>query len=204
MSRSHKSAAWAVCAAIGFAATLGCTGSRPPPPQNLPPPVQSTSIGQGDVFSVTIVGEKDLPSDYRVTAEGTVDFPYIGKIAVAGLEPQMVADLIKKKLVEAKILTDPQLSLIVKEYNSKRVSVIGQVAKPGAVAFSDGMKLVDALSQAGWFTAIADSNHVILTRVTGPTRTVTAVISVDAITDGQQADIPLQSGDTVKVEARVF
>ena len=66
------------------------------------------------------------------------------------------------------------------------------------------MKLVDALSASGWFTPMADSNHVILTRALPPNRSVTAVVSVDAITDGAQADIPLQAGDTIKVEARVF
>jgi polysaccharide export outer membrane protein len=189
---------------MAFVALTACTGSRPPPPTNLPPPVPSTTIGQGDLFTVQIVGEKDLPSEFRVQPDGSVDFPYVGRMTVAGLEPQQVVDEMKKKLVEQKILMNPQLSLIVKEYNSKRVSVIGQVTKPGNVPYVEGMKLVDALSSAGWFTSIADTNHVILTRPVSPVKTITAIISVDAITDGQQADVPLQANDTVKVEARVF
>jgi polysaccharide export outer membrane protein len=153
---------------------------------------------------VQIVGEKDLPTEFRVQRDGTIDFPYVGQLKVAGLEPQEVADLLKKGLVGGKYLSDPQLALTVKEYHSKRVTVIGSVGKPGNVPWSEGLKLVDALSQSGWFTAIADSNHVILTRVVSPTKTVTAVVSVDAITDGAQADIPLQAGDTIKVESRVF
>ena len=123
---------------------------------------------------------------------------------VAGLEPQKIVDVLKTKLTEKKILRDPQITLVVKQYNSKKVSIIGQVSKPGSVSWTEGMKLVDALSQAGWFTNIADSNHVILTRNVGPSKTVTAIISVDAITDGAQGDIPLQAGDTIKVDARVF
>jgi polysaccharide export outer membrane protein len=123
---------------------------------------------------------------------------------VVGLEPQEIVDLLKKRLIEKKILQDPQITLVVKQYNSKKVSIIGQVAKPGSVSWTEGMKLVDALSQAGWFTSIADSNHIILTRQVGQNKTVTAVVSVDAITDGVQADIPLQAGDTIKVDARVF
>jgi polysaccharide export outer membrane protein len=96
------------------------------------------------------------------------------------------------------------MSLIVKEYVSRRVTIIGQVTKPGAVPWVDGLKIVDALSQAGWFTAQADSNHVVLTRQVSPTKTITAVISVDAITDGTRSDVLLQAGDTVKVESRVF
>ncbi|HEY2510220.1 MAG TPA: polysaccharide biosynthesis/export family protein [Polyangiaceae bacterium] len=192
---------FAACALI---AQVACTSSRPPPPQHLPPPIQSTSIGRGDVFSVQLVGEKDLPTEYRVQPDGSIDYPFVGRVTVAGLEPQEVVDLLRKRLIEGKYLSDPQMSLIVKEYNSKRVQVIGQVGKPGAVSYTEGMKLVDALSQAGWFTAIADTNHVILIRAVSPEKTVTAVVSVEAITDGEQADIPLQAGDTVKVESRVF
>ncbi len=181
-----------------------CAGSRPPTPKNLPPPEPSTSVGPGDVFEVHVVGEKDLPVDYRVQPDGTIDFPYIQRLEVAGLEPQEIVLRLKEKLVEAKILSDPQISLAVKQYNSKRISIIGQVTKPGSVSWTESVKLVDAISQAGWFTPLADSNHVILTRYKKGGGTVTVLVSVDAITDGKQPDIPLQAGDTIKVEQRVF
>ncbi len=164
----------------------------------------STTLGRGDSFSVQLVGEKELPSDYRIAPDGTIDYPYVGRVTVVGLEPQEIVDLLRKKLIEAKVLVDPQMSLIVKEYVSKRVTIIGQVGKPGEISWSAGLKLVGALSTVGWFTSMADSNHVILTRAIPPNKSVTAIVSVDAITDGVQADIPLQAGDTIKVEARVF
>jgi polysaccharide export outer membrane protein len=192
---------WLVACLI--ATMVACTSARPPPPANLPAPVTSTMIGIGDLITVSLVGET-LPSDFRVQPDGTIDYPYVGRLKIVGLEPQEIVDVLRKHLIEGKILSDPQMSLIVKEYASKRVTIIGQVTKPGAVPWSDGIKLVDALSQAGWFTPIADSNHVVLTRQVSPTKTVTAIVSVDAITDGTQADLPLQAGDTVKVESRVF
>ncbi len=182
----------------------GCVGARPGPPKNLPPPVQSTVVGPGDVFEVFVLGENGLPKEYRVQPDGTIDFPYVDRLTVAGLEPQTIVDHLKAALVEKKILQDPQITLVMKQYNSKKVSVIGQVSKPGSVSWTEGMKLVDAISQSGWFTSLADSNHVLLTRNVSATKTVTAVVSVDAITDGVQADIPLQAGDTIKVDARVF
>jgi polysaccharide export outer membrane protein len=185
-------------------AALGCSASRPPPPAHLPTPITSTTVGIGDLLTIQLVGEKDLPSDYRVAPDGTIDYPYIGRQKVVGCEPQELVDLLRKKLIEGNYLTNPQVSLIVKEYVSKKVTVIGQVGKPGAISWTEGMKLVDALSATGWFTPIADSNHVILTRALPPNKTITAVVSVDAITDGAQADIPLQAGDTIKVESRVF
>lgn len=193
-----------VFVAVFFFSVLGCTSSRPPPPSHLPAPVTSTTIGIGDLFNVQLVGEKDLPAEFRVAPDGTIDYPYVGRMKVIGLEPQELVDLLRKKLIEGKFLTNPQMSLIVKEYVSKKVTVIGQVGKPGTISWTEGMKLVDALSASGWFTPMADSNHVILTRALPPNRSVTAVVSVDAITDGAQADIPLQAGDTIKVEARVF
>jgi protein involved in polysaccharide export with SLBB domain len=193
-----------VLAAIFALTVLGCTSSRPPPPAHLPAPVTSTTIGVGDLFNVQLVGEKDLPTEFRVAPDGTIDYPYVGRVKVVSLEPQEIVDLLRAKLIDGKFLTNPQMSLIVKEYVSRKVTIIGQVGKPGAIAWTEGMKLVDALSASGWFTPMADSNHVILTRALPPNRSVTAVVSVDAITDGAQADIPLQAGDTIKVEARVF
>ncbi len=161
-------------------------------------------VGPGDLFEVSVVGEKELPHEFRVQPDGSIDFPYLNRLTVAGLEPQEIVDLLRKKLVESKILVDPQVTLVVKQYASKKVVLIGQVQKPGSVPWTDGLRLVDAVSQVGGFTSIADSNHVILTRRISKEKTVTVVIAVDAITDGAQADIPLQAGDTIKVEARVF
>jgi protein involved in polysaccharide export with SLBB domain len=181
-----------------------CSGSGPPRP-NLPPPVQSTSVGPGDLFEINVVGEKDLPKEYPVQSDGTIDFPYIERLQVAGKEPQEVADLIKSKLVERKILTDPQVTLQVKVYAAKKVSIIGQVQKPGSVTWTPGMQLVhDAISQVGGFTSIADSHHVLLTRQINRDQRKTFVISADAIGDGAQQDILLQAGDTIKVDQRVF
>ncbi len=190
-------------ATVVATAVAGCAG-RPGPPLNLPAPMQSTTVGPGDVFSVVVVGEKDLPTDFRVQPDGTIDFPYIDRVSVLNLEPQDIVVLLKKKLVEAKVLQEPQVMVIVKQYNSKRVTVIGSVTKPGNVPWTEGMGIVDAISQAGWFTPIADSNHVILTRHANQGKTVTAVISVEAISNGQQADVPLQTGDTIKVDQRTF
>ena len=185
----------------------GCRPARPGPPTKLPVAAASTTLGPGDVFDVFVVGEPGLPKEYRVQPDGSIDFPYIERLEVAGLEPHDVVAILKAKLVENQILTRPQISLVVKQYNSKRVSIIGQVAKPGSVPWTEGMKLVDAIGQSGWFTNIADSEHVVLTRLTranGKGKTVTARVSVDAITDGAQGDVPLQAGDTIKVESRVF
>ncbi len=92
----------------------------------------------------------------------------------------------------------------MKQYKSKKVSVIGQVNKPGNVPWTDGMRLVEAISQLGWFTSIADSNNVVLTRRVAGGKTVTAMVSVDAITDGAQQDIPSRRATRSRSTARLL
>jgi len=181
---------------------FGCAG-RPKTRPNLPPPVESTTIGAGDVFSMTIVGEDKLPKEFRVAPDGTVDMPYIHRVQVAGLEPQELADLVRKKLVEENIFKDPSVSIDVKEYNSKRIVILGQVQKPGSFPVTPGISFLQALSQAGGFTAMANHDRVNLTRKTGK-QVRTIVVSADAITEGSLPDFPLQAGDMIFVPERVF
>jgi protein involved in polysaccharide export with SLBB domain len=182
---------------------LCACGGRPRYRVNLPPPSESTTVGAGDVFLLTIVGEDKLPKEFRVAPDGSVDLPYIHRVQVAGLEPQEIADLVRKKLVEGEVLRDPSVAVDVREYNSKRVVVLGQVQKPGSFPLTPGFTLIQALSQAGGFNSIANRDRVNLTRHTGK-QSRTIVLSVDAITDGSLPDIPLQSGDTIFVTERVF
>jgi protein involved in polysaccharide export with SLBB domain len=171
---------------------------------SLPPPTMSTDVGPGDVFDVAIVGEKDIPKEFRVQPDGSINFPYLDRITVAGLEPQQIEDMIKTGLLERKILAHPQVTVVVHTYASKKVNVVGAVQKPGTVSWSDGLKLVEAISAAGGLANLADGDHVRITRLVGHDKTVTSIVSVEDITDGRLADVPLQAGDTIKVEQRVF
>src|SRR5262249_43821618 len=150
-----------------------------------------------------IVGEKDLPKEYQIASDGTVDIPYIQRVTVEGLEPQEVARLVREKLIELKILTDPSVIVSVREYDSKRITVLGQVQKPGSFAFLPGLTLVQAISQAGGLNAIANRDRVNLTRKDRQAST-TVVLSLDAITEGRSPDIPLQAGDQIYVHERIF
>jgi len=91
----------------------------------------------------------------------------------------------------------------VKEYNSKRVTVLGEVRKPGSFPLTTGMTLVQAISDAGGLSAIANGDRVNLTRKDKGSAT-TVVISFDSITSGKSPDIPLQAGDQIFVNERVF
>jgi protein involved in polysaccharide export with SLBB domain len=181
----------------------GCGGDRAPRATYLPAPSEKTVIGPGDIFSMQIVTEKDLPAEYQVASDGTVDLPYVQTVQVAGLEPQEVARIIRQKLIDRKVLVDPIVVVQVKEYNSRSVILLGQIAKPGSFPLTTGLTLMQAISLAGGLSQIADDDNVTLTRkMDQGTKTVT--ISVDAITDGKAPDVPLQAGDRIYVPARLF
>jgi protein involved in polysaccharide export with SLBB domain len=182
---------------------VGCGGSSDNMRLNLPAPTEKSTVGPGDVFIMEIVGEKELPREYQVASDGSVDLPYLHTVPVAGLEPQEIARLIRKLLMERQILSDPSVVLQVKEYNSRRVTIMGQVAKPGTFPYTSGLTLIQALSQAGGLTGIANLNKVNLTRRTA-TGSRTVVISIGSIMEGRSPDIPLQSGDRVFVHERLF
>jgi protein involved in polysaccharide export with SLBB domain len=170
----------------------------------LAPPIESTTLGPGDLFTLEVVGEKDLPKEYQVASDGSVDFPYVHRVEVQGLEPQEVAQRVRQRLIEQRILTDPSVIVSVKEYNSKRVTVLGQVRKPGSFQLTTGMTLVQAISDAGGLNAIANGDRVNLTRKDKQRAAMTVVLSFDAITEGRSPDIPLQAGDQIYVHERVF
>jgi protein involved in polysaccharide export with SLBB domain len=189
---------------VVVATLLAACGRHYPPPPKLPDPIVNQRVGPGDVIEIVIVGEEKLPKEYEIQGDGSLDFPYLPGILVTGLEPRQIANVLRDKLVEAKYLVDPQVQVKVKAYNSKKIQIIGQVAKPGPLPYQDGMTLVQAISAAGWFTPLADTNHIQLIRNVPPNSTVNAVVSVDAITDNARPDVKLQQGDTIKVDQRLF
>jgi polysaccharide export outer membrane protein len=172
------------------------------PPTNLPVSQQSTAVGPDDLFDVNVVGEKDLSHEYQVHPDGTIDFEH--GVKVEGLEPQEIAQLLKKRLVDDKILADPQVSIIVKQYNSRKILVIGSVAKPDSITWTPGMTVVAAISLCGWFTPLADKGHVTIVRKVSKDKSVQATVSVDAIVRHAQEDVRLQPGDTINVSQNVF
>jgi len=188
--------------ACGSPGVIACGGAQGA--QSLPVlPGDDTTLGSGDVFDVRVFGEADLAATYRVAQDGSIDFPLVGRVAVAGLEPTAVADLLSERLRTGQYLRDPQVSVLVKEYNSKRISIMGAVARPGTFPMSSGLTVVQAISLAGGFTPLASRNSTVVSRrVNGEVRRYR--VEVDDVTSGGASDVPLATGDIVYVPERVF
>jgi protein involved in polysaccharide export with SLBB domain len=187
----------------GVLLTLACASGEQRRTVNLPPPSEKTAVGAGDIFTLQIVGEKELPTEFQVASDGTATVPFLQKFQVAGLEPQDIAKFVRDQLIEKKILVDPVVIVQVREYHSRTVILLGQIVKPGSFPLTPGLTLMQAISLAGGLTPLADDDKVTLTRKIGQ-GTQTVRVSVDAITDGTAQDVALQAGDRVFVYERLF
>lgn len=186
--------------------TLWAVGCGDPPPSAYPtepPRIQAdTSLGAGDVIEVRVFQQPDMSAVYSVSSQGTISFPLIGEVEVAGQTPGQVESSIRGRLADG-FLRDPQVSILVKEYNSRQVSVFGQVRKPGTLPFGDGMSIVAAISQAGGFTGMAKRNAVRVTRK-GKGKESRFTIPVERIGKGSAPNFYLRPGDVIFVPERWY
>lgn len=185
---------------------MACGGSSRdvtdiPGEESATPP--DSTLGPGDVFDVRVYGEKDLSSTFRVASDGTIDYPLLGPLQVNALTPGELAKSIEDGLKEGQFLKKPQVSIFVKEYNSKKISVFGQVKKPGTFPYQDGMSVVEAISIAGGFTSMARGNDTTVIRVVGGVKKRFKV-PVEDVGTGQAPNFVLRSGDIVFVPERIF
>jgi polysaccharide export outer membrane protein len=191
-------------ALLAAVVSASCVG-RPLPPSGSIQAVDLSPeerLGIDDVFEVRVFGESDLSDTYRVAADGTIDYPFVGRISVIGMRSGDVQELIATKLKDG-YLKSPQVSLMVKEWNSRKVSVIGQVQKPGSVAYFPNMTVVDAIAAAGGFTGIASKNAVTLRRESkGSVESKNCPVA--EISEGRAPNVVLRPGDILVVDERLF
>jgi polysaccharide export outer membrane protein len=165
------------------------------------PPVFDATLGPGDLFDVRVFGENDLSAQYRVGPDGTIDYPLVGRVEVKGLLPGQLAELLRDKLTH--YLHQPQVSVLVREMNSKRVIVYGQVQKPGTFPYNDAMTIVQVISLAGGFTAMAARERVVLSHLEKDEQKIVEV-DVRQIADGKAPNRFVAPGDEVYVPERLF
>lgn len=182
-----------------------------PPPSKYPTQqvfLEDTKLGPRDLFEVRVFQQPDLSGQFEVSPECTITYPLIGELPVCGLSPPQIEKKIKDGLVDG-FLKDPQVSVVIKEFRSKTLSVFGQVKKPGTLPYASGMTVVEAISQAGGFNEMARKNAVTVTRAEHNPATKTSnkksyTIPVDSIGEGKAANFFVRPGDVVFVPRRMF
>jgi len=192
-------------------ASAGCTtrgavapgaGASVSAPTATGPSIGAQTLGSGDVFEVRVVGEEDLSGAYRVSSDGTVAFPFCGRVDVGGKTAPETSEALTSCLA-AGYIKNPQVTVFIKERNSKKVFVFGEVSKPGTFAYEDGMNIVQAITLAEGFSKLAARNSVVVSRtVDGKEQRIK--VPVDDIGMGKQANFLLQPGDIVYVPESFF
>ncbi len=109
---------------------------------------ESYHIGSEDVLEVTVWQSPDLTKSVVVNSKGMINYAFLGDIPVAGRTPQEVEMLLKEKLAQGYV-KNPQLSVTVKEYNSKKILVFGEAVKPGLYKLKGELPLLEVLFMVG-------------------------------------------------------
>ncbi len=160
------------------------------------------ALGPMDVIDIRVFDEPELSGEYRIDADGTLTFPFLGAVAVAGLTPNETAGTLTDGLSEG-YLVQPVVSVFVKEVNSRRIFVLGQVEKPGAFPYSDGMTVVEAIALAG-----GEEGGGVLRRTKVARRIdgqeVKFTVDVTRITNGDAPDVELMPSDIVFVPSSLL
>jgi len=162
----------------------------------------SATLGAEDVFEVRVFQEPSLSSVYRVSSAGSISFPLIGEVVIEGKTPSQIETEIRERL-EKDFLQKAYVSVFVKEFNSKKVFVFGQVQKPGTFRLEEKMSIIQAITLAGGFTNLAAKNSVSITRIVNGSET-RITVEVDEIWKGRQSNVPLKPGDIIFVPETLF
>ena len=157
----------------------------------------SNTLAANDLLDVRVYQEPDLSGVYRVDPDGHIDFPLCGKVKVGGLSASGSAEAITNCLKNG-FVRRPQVSALVKEFNSKKVFVFGEVSKPGSFSYEEGMTIIHAISQAGGLTRSAAKNSVNVTRVVDG-KEVKLPVKVEDIVIGREKNFQLAPGDIIFV-----
>ena len=129
---------WVVC--LGAVALLGAAS------------VAARAAGRvlagNDVVSIKVVNQPDMDTTTRVETDGTVNFPYVGRIRAAGMSEDELAHAIERRLAARQIVTDPHVLVEISSFGTQ-VSVQGQVGAPGVFTIDRPTTLTQILSRAG-------------------------------------------------------
>ena len=192
--------------ALALLFVLAC---RPPRPETTwtPPPAttvtEASALGPGDVLEVRVFEETDLSGLFRLAPDGTIDYPLCGKVKLQQQTQSQAATTLERCLKDGRFLKNPHVSVLIKEFNSKKIFVFGEVQKPGTFAFEDEMSIVQAITLAGGFSKTAAKNGTTVTRVVNGHETRIRV-PVEDIVEGHQPNFLLQPNDIVTVPESFF
>ena len=173
-------------------------GAATPAPGAVTPPADYV-IGPDDVLSVVFWKDKDFSGDVTVRPDGKITLPLINDLVAGGLTPAQFTDVVKKA-ASAFMQDDPAVTVQVKQINSRKVFIVGAVAKPQAYALTDHMTVLNLITIAGGLQEFATKDDIGVLRIVNgqPKR---FKVNYEDIAKGKNLaqNIELKPGDQVVV-----
>ena len=164
------------------------------------------TIEPEDVLRITVYEQPDLTTKVRVTTEGDITFPLIGKVKAVDLTVTELETRIAE-LLEKDYLVNPAVNVFIEEYHPKQVFVLGAVGKPGAYNLSKEKQttVLEAIAMAGGFAKEAAQNGTKVIRVEDGKEITIKIEVTDIIKKGDKdKDIPLKPNDLIIVPESFF
>ena len=166
------------CAAVLAAAGVGtsafaqaASSARSAPAAQSPAAASKTAsvavppsyiIGPDDVLTIVFWREKDLSGDVIVRPDGRISLPLVNELVAAGLTPE---ELRQKVTAEAeRYVQDPTVSVVVKQINSRKVYITGEIGKPGTYPLAEHMTVLQLIAIAGGLHDFADKENIVVMR----------------------------------------
>jgi polysaccharide biosynthesis/export protein len=156
-------------------------------------------IGKEDVLSIIFWRDKELSGDVVVRPDGKITLPLLKDIQAAGYTPEQLTDVVVK--AASKYISQPTATVIVKQINSRKVFVIGQVARPGGYMLSGELTVLQLIAMAGDVLEYAKSSRIVVVRKKDDGREERFRFNYNEVVTGRKAqqNILLRPGDTVIV-----
>ena len=161
------------------------------------PPKEDYRIGANDLIDIKVFQAPELSQSSRVDPQGNISLPLVGTIKAAGLTPSSLEQNIAK-LLSAKYLQDPQVTVFMKEFTTQRVTVEGEVQKSGVFPIQGEMTLLQAVALAGGMNPLADPSKTVLFRKQGNALKAYN-INLNFVRDGKMRDPYIRNDDRIIV-----
>ena len=155
-------------------------------------------IGPDDVLGIVFWRDADMSGDVTVRPDGNITLPLIRDIKAAGLRPDELREAITK--AASKLIEDPNVTVVVRQINSRNVFITGNVARPGPYPVSGQMTVLQLIAVSGGLTEFANGKKISIMRVDAG-KTSTIRFNYNEVTDGKKLEqnVVLKPGDTVVV-----
>ena len=162
------------------------------------PALDAYKIGPEDMLSISVWKNDALSRSVQVRPDGMISLPLLDDVVAAGLTPVQLRDVLAKRLAE--FIPNPEVSVIVTDVRSFKVSLLGEVGKPGRYELRSWTTILDLLAMAGGLNQFAARSRIVVLRPTGKTMTripfnYNKVVS----SGGEEENFYLQPGDIVLV-----